>query len=540
MGNKQSASGSAGDREAGWLVVDIFPEDAISFNPASSCVLCAGIGEQGGFTEKKANLGPAADQDSIGVAKLFHKKFHIPDDQIILLTSKTMPATNKSILSALKHQAGQVKEDGILVFQFSGHVLRIEKKNTVVFLPANFDGTSKTVITVQKLLRAFHKTKAKYVVMVMDCCYAGGVAEELVLNISDEVPTYILASCTSTQKSLSFNQLGNGFFTYFFLKFFDSYHKATFPLKEVVTYCKPLCNAINKLLRPGFDSEASMSPMILWNTYKIKLMDLKKKDEVFDETDAVQEDPLAYARRYHRQYSSQRRDADSPWEKSEVPEHVVAWLHVEAYESLKYLHDMKVLKKSEKGLFSTILAFVAQSVASLTYQELKKTNNILTIFKASTLLEGFITISEILYKTINYNLAPGVLDLRLYIEYYASKVKTLSNFDYDYPEFAEIVLLLTCVVDDHKQSKKSAGVGGRMHKGFDATDGDEADGAGDEVVDKVDEVEVALDSKDMQKLGAYLDNLPLANTIVELPKILDVEDEEGLSDDEESEEKKDA
>jgi uncharacterized caspase-like protein len=119
----------------------------------------------------------------------------------------------------------------------------------VVFIPANFDGSAKTIITVERLLRAIRGTKAKYIIMVMDCCYAGGVAEELVLSIPDDIPTYILASCTSTQKSLSFNELGNGFFTYFFLKYFDSYHDTKFPLKEVVAYCKPLCDAINKLLR---------------------------------------------------------------------------------------------------------------------------------------------------------------------------------------------------------------------------------------------------------------------------------------------------
>jgi hypothetical protein len=39
--------------------------------------------------------------------------------------------------------------------------------------------------------------------------------------------------------------------------------------------------------RPGFEHDACMSPQILWNTYKIKVMGLKKK-EVFDETDAAE------------------------------------------------------------------------------------------------------------------------------------------------------------------------------------------------------------------------------------------------------------
>jgi hypothetical protein len=97
---------------------------------------------------------------------------------------------------------------------------------------------------------------------------------------------------------------------------------------------------------------------------------------------SFQEDSLAYARRYHQQFSSQRIDVDSPWEKSEVPELVMAWLHVAAHESLKYLHDMKILRKNETGLYSTIIAFVAQSVASLSYRELK-TSNISTVFKVS-------------------------------------------------------------------------------------------------------------------------------------------------------------
>jgi hypothetical protein len=42
MGNKQTVTSAGDGREDGWLVVDIFPEDAISFSPESSYAVCAG------------------------------------------------------------------------------------------------------------------------------------------------------------------------------------------------------------------------------------------------------------------------------------------------------------------------------------------------------------------------------------------------------------------------------------------------------------------------------------------------------------------
>lgn len=124
-------------------------------------------------------------------------------------------------------------------------------------VPSDYDKTRYTTITFQDILDAIHGTKARYFIMIADCCRAGKFADDLVVNSDQTAPLYILASCSSNQKSLSFKDLGHGFFTFFLTNFLKASHIKNndderiniFPVKPTIDFCQPLCKALNDIVR---------------------------------------------------------------------------------------------------------------------------------------------------------------------------------------------------------------------------------------------------------------------------------------------------
>lgn len=97
-----------------------------------------------------------------------------PPDQVRLLTSET--ARREHILSALDWLAEKAGQDDTAIVYFSGHGTEIPDFYLVPF-GSDWSNLAGTAITGQKFTERLRTIRAKKLLVLLDCCHAGGQAE---------------------------------------------------------------------------------------------------------------------------------------------------------------------------------------------------------------------------------------------------------------------------------------------------------------------------------------------------------------------------
>ena len=183
-----------------------------------------------------------------------------------LIDKKAIPKENVRLFSASKDtdlctfegmkerfldQARQVGKEGLFIFHFSGHGLKVG--NEWGLAPADFDYTDATFLTGSLLNRWLHEAdcKAQHILFTLDCCFAGGLAEELTSRDIDLRPgLYVLSACTAFETSLVIGPLGHSIFAYFLayaLRVFR-YPPGKLPISHIFEECGALCMSLSSLL----------------------------------------------------------------------------------------------------------------------------------------------------------------------------------------------------------------------------------------------------------------------------------------------------
>ena len=115
------------------------------------------------------------------------------------------------------------------------------------------------------------------VVVILDCCFAAGIAREVASLIEDDKhKIYFLAACSASEKTIGTKQLGSGVFTFFLADYLMKLELgAQFPLRAAIKHCYPLCDAIGGLLirtdAPGVDS--TMKPTLVSTELVLEFLD---------------------------------------------------------------------------------------------------------------------------------------------------------------------------------------------------------------------------------------------------------------------------
>lgn len=132
--------------------------------------------------------------------------------------------------SAIYHQlgallkSGQIKEDDLLLFYFSGHGIR-EKKDYLLPVDASPNNLKNTGIEVEDLVDQLTDTKCKNVVMFIDACreaVSGAKGQTAIgedsRSIAARKGVLSFFSCDPEDLSYEIEDLGHGSFTYCFLE----------------------------------------------------------------------------------------------------------------------------------------------------------------------------------------------------------------------------------------------------------------------------------------------------------------------------------
>eukprot|EP00117_Sycon_ciliatum_P023419 scpid72036/ scgid0043/ len=228
----------------------------LEFDPENSYALCVG-------TDSQLRDSPAE------MSTVLTSVLGLAQDHIIVLSeaAATDSATEENVKARLSEQAAKVKDTGILFFSFSGHGGRKKPdenvaENVAENVDENVDEIEEFYIAaadprpnVKRMdtslfVDGLATCKARNAVIVMDCCYAGGLLENIRQSKwKNSFNVYTLAASKRNEKTFYFADLGPSLFTFFMACYLEK--NATLgklPIRSSMDYCRSLCPAFARLV----------------------------------------------------------------------------------------------------------------------------------------------------------------------------------------------------------------------------------------------------------------------------------------------------
>ncbi|XP_070561536.1 uncharacterized protein [Ptychodera flava] len=156
---------------------------------------------------------------------------------------------------------------------------------------------------------------------------------------------YVLASCSTTEKSMSFDDLGNGFFTFFLNRYLcNKTPPGEFSGGGCMDFCKTLIEAMTALMRPFYNSDHVMTPIGAF----------KRRSTNADADDVVDAAQMWAG----PSYLSKMFD-EGPMPR--MPDLLCDWLKQEAEPALRVLHSHGILAPGEELVYNIVMTFLSKS-----------------------------------------------------------------------------------------------------------------------------------------------------------------------------------
>ena len=351
--------------DGSFVLVSNEPEKCFKFEPAESYMVSYGIDLQTSPNFKHKTLTSLTIADAEQVLTALVDVGAIPPENGVLYAASKQPehwCTLDRMKVGFQEEAKKVGQNGLFVFHFSGHGIMGQNKWGLV--PADFDPTWKNYITADVLNQWLQEVscKAKHILFTLDCCYAGGIANELTTsgNWSEKDPGfYVISACTANEASLVLGPLGHSIFTYFLARAISrlTSNPGQLPVHEIFKECQACSVALSSLLikydpQSGLSWSTMQPQMRVWD---IKSVVLQLMGEGPDQPDA------AAVGRF--EFVVQLYDHSKP--KPSLDDKTHAWLEtlpdakgpLMELERRHFLHDEKIM--------NAVLCSMMYSIASI-------------------------------------------------------------------------------------------------------------------------------------------------------------------------------
>ena len=175
--------------------------------------------------------------------------------------------TTTGIKRTFLEAAGKVDTRGMLVFHFTGHGIRNGKSQCTGLAPVDFDYTMEHFITGEMIGEWLHGFQGRYVLVILDCCYSGGMAADIAkYTATMEIPVsglFVLTSCTADESSLVVSVIRHSVLNYFLTSVMlanPSVYSGCLPIQDVYKECNVCCQAFSSLLL----SYSAQEDMLKW------------------------------------------------------------------------------------------------------------------------------------------------------------------------------------------------------------------------------------------------------------------------------------
>ena len=237
------------------------PPNSLHFDPLESRLLSFGIDYQTSPRFSEKTLPPTAVDSARRVMETLIELGMIPqaNAQLYAASKELDQCTIAGMKTNFQGCLEKVGANGIFVFLFSGHGLKV-KNSEWGLVPADFDYTQATFLNAEVLRQWLMeiKCKAKHILFILNCCYAGGIATQLTAfaDLPVNGSFTVLSACTADQTSLLIGPLEQSIFTFFFshaVKTFTSRESigkvaAELPLHKVFSVCYNCSKALGSLM----------------------------------------------------------------------------------------------------------------------------------------------------------------------------------------------------------------------------------------------------------------------------------------------------
>ena len=230
----------------------------LEFDPGKSRAICVGIDKQQHHKFLGNNLGIIAAKNAALLGESFVTNMGMDKERVHIYTSDGVPELCKkeAIKALVLNYAREVEEDGVFVFYFSGHVVVYkgldDKDDWVhVLVPADFAGDVVSGITADDFVNWVQqaKCKARHILIILDCCYAGGIGKKITSTVDIRSQIHVMCACAAREVTLPMNVLGSSIFCYFLLHVLKKQQpRGKFALDEAMDEIAELCQSFSSLL----------------------------------------------------------------------------------------------------------------------------------------------------------------------------------------------------------------------------------------------------------------------------------------------------
>ena len=241
------------DLEKSFILIGNHTVECLDFDKEQSFMVSYGIDKQTNPKFSKKTLSSVTVLDAHQVCMALIDKGVLKKDNVRLFAaSKDLDmCTVQGMKESFQTAARQVGDKGLLIFHFSGHGISVV--NEWGLAPADFDYTRDTFIGGEVLnswLNEVH-CKAQYVIISLDCCYAGGIANELTATVPNlRSGTYVISACTAFETSLVIGPLEHSVFAYFlsYAIRVTPFSAGSLPIHKIFKECSTLCRSLTAFL----------------------------------------------------------------------------------------------------------------------------------------------------------------------------------------------------------------------------------------------------------------------------------------------------
>ena len=241
------------DLESSFVLVSNRKVTSLKYDPDQSFMVAYGIDKQTHPKFSKKTLSYVTVLDAHQVCMALIDKNVLPKSHVQLFAaSKDLDmCTTEGIKESFQAVAKRAGKDGILFFHFSGHGIKVG--NEWGLAPADFNYKREAFISgdVLNSWLAEANCQAPYVIISLDCCYAGGLANELTTSaINLRSGTYVLSACTAFETSLVIGPLGHSVYAYFLSYAIRviSFAHGSLPIHEIFEECSILSRSLTSFL----------------------------------------------------------------------------------------------------------------------------------------------------------------------------------------------------------------------------------------------------------------------------------------------------
>lgn len=258
MGQEESRPASqklARSESGGFVIVSNILPETFHFDPSESWAVGFGIDKQTSPKFSHRSLTSITVDDAEQVVGSLVSAGTFPPENAHLFSASKQPesCTAQGMKKTFQDHASKVGSEGLFLFHFSGHGIKV-RNDMWGLAPMDFDYSTTTYITADVLSEWLNeiKCRAKYILITLDCCYAGGIGKELTaqVDVERDVNLYVLSACTANETSLVLGSLGHSIFTFFLSHFIQKLGRTHghLPMKEIFSECQVCCECLSSML----------------------------------------------------------------------------------------------------------------------------------------------------------------------------------------------------------------------------------------------------------------------------------------------------